>query len=232
MDSSDSGPRSTLSEQVFRHIAAMIAENRWKPGERIPSESDLCQLFDVGRSTVREALKALALAGVLRMRHGDGTYVKEGYAELLEKNVRRILGSAQDVDDLCEVRIALESELAVLCAQRGSEKELNELQSLSEEMERSVAVSGRFQVLDLEFHLTIAKGSKSRALTGLFGTIRGLLGDLIKKSQEVPRARELACIHHQRIVAALKQRNPRKAQSAIRNHLTVFQRRFKILQKL
>jgi GntR family transcriptional repressor for pyruvate dehydrogenase complex len=210
----------------------MIAEGKWRPGEKIPPESDLCQLFDVARSTVREALKALAFVGVLKMRHGDGTYVMEGASQLLERAVRRELGSAQSIDDLCEARVALESELVSLCAQRASEEELQGLESLCHEMEMCASVPERFHQLDLEFHLAIARGSKSRILAGLLVTIRELLGELIKKSQEVPHARELACTHHRKVLAAMKHRKPRKAQSAIRTHLTVFQRRYKILQKL
>jgi GntR family transcriptional repressor for pyruvate dehydrogenase complex len=210
----------------------MIAEGRWKPGEKIPPESDLCMLFEVARSTLREALKALAYVGVLKMRHGSGTYVAEGSTMLLEKAFGREPLGSENINDLCEARIAMETELASLCAQRASDEELQGLESLCCEMEQSLNAPERYHQLDREFHLAIARSSKSRVLANLLGTTRELLDELIKKSQEIPRAQEGACIHHRRILAALKQRNPRKAQRAIRAHLVIFQRRYKILQRL
>lgn len=214
-------------------MAEMIAEGTWKHGEKIPSESDLCQLFHVGRSTVREALKALAILGLMQMRRGDGTYIAQGPAKLLNRLLGHGALGTDNVNDLSEARIALETELVSLCAQRATDEELQRLEDLCREMEECIHTpEERFHQLDLEFHLAIGTMSKSQVLAGMLRTIRELLHELIKKSQEIPGARHLACTHHRRILGALKQRNPRKARSAIRNHLTVFQRRYKILLKL
>jgi GntR family transcriptional repressor for pyruvate dehydrogenase complex len=225
--------RTTLSEQLYTQIAAMIAEGRWKPQEKIHSESDLCQLFQVGRSTVREALKALAMAGVVQMRHGDGTYVTEESSKVLDRIFRHGPAGTESINDLCEARSAMETHLASLCALRGTDEEFQSLEDLCREMEQCVRTPvERFHELDLEFHLAIGRISKSRVLVDLLKTIRELLRELIKKSQEVPGARELACTQHRRILGALKEHNPRKARSAIRNHLNVFQRRYNILLRL
>ena len=222
--------RTTLSEHVCKQIAAMIAEGKWKPQEKIHSESDLCQLFQVGRSTVREALKALALSGVVQIRRGDGTYVTEESSKVLEQIFRHGPAGTENINDLCEARIAMETHLASLCAQRGTDEEFQSLEELCGEMEQCVHTPGeRFQELDLEFHLAIARISKSRVLADLLKATRELLHELIKKSQEVPGARGLACTQHRKILGALKEHNPRKARSAIRNHLNVFQRRYNIL---
>ena len=65
--------RVTLGEQVAAQLAEQISEGRWKPGDRLPSESELCSTMGIGRSTLREALKSLAFVGLVQMRPGEGT---------------------------------------------------------------------------------------------------------------------------------------------------------------
>jgi GntR family transcriptional repressor for pyruvate dehydrogenase complex len=77
--------RVTLGEQVALQLAEMIGERRWKPGERLPPEMELCEVLNVGRSTLREALKSLAFIGMVRMRAGDGTYLSELPHRLLDR---------------------------------------------------------------------------------------------------------------------------------------------------
>ena len=76
--------RVTLSEQVASQIAEQIAHGRWQPGDRLPSETELCATLKIGRSTLREALKSLAFVGLVQMRPGEGTYVLDGTERLVE----------------------------------------------------------------------------------------------------------------------------------------------------
>lgn len=225
-------PRITLVEQATKQIAQMISERKWKPGEKLPSEASLCQAFGIGRSTMREALKSLAFVGMVEIRHGEGTYVIEEPSGLLDRIFTRGSLTNEKVNDLCEARIALESELSALCAKRATDEDLRTLDNLATAMQQSIHDSGdRFLQLDLEFHLSIAKFSKNQILAHSLRTIRELLHELIMKSQELPKARGLACIHHARILEALKQHNPRKARSEMRSHLGLFQRQYKVLLK-
>jgi len=70
-------PRATLSEQVAKQLAARITAGDWQPGEKLPSEAELCKAFHVGRSSLREALTSLAFIGLIRVRAGGGSYVAE-----------------------------------------------------------------------------------------------------------------------------------------------------------
>jgi DNA-binding FadR family transcriptional regulator len=65
--------RVTLGEQVAAQLAEQISGGRWRPGDRLPSESELCAALRIGRSTLREALKSLAFVGLVQMRPGEGT---------------------------------------------------------------------------------------------------------------------------------------------------------------
>ncbi|MBV9442966.1 MAG: FadR family transcriptional regulator, partial [Acidobacteriaceae bacterium] len=107
-----------MGEQVAMQIAAMIADGRWKPGEKLPPEAELCRAVNVGRSTLREALKSLAFIGMVRMRAGDGTYVTEPPRGILDRMLAKgLLKTEKDLADVCETRMIIETELAGLAAE-------------------------------------------------------------------------------------------------------------------
>jgi GntR family transcriptional repressor for pyruvate dehydrogenase complex len=218
--------RVTLSQQVATQIAGMISAGRWKPGEKLPSEAALCQTFHVGRSTLREALKSLAFIGLVRMKAGEGTYVADGSTKFLENAFAQgLLTTEKDIEDLCETRLLLETELVALCAQRASDSDLQKIAALVEAMQESLSQGEEaFLPLDVQFHIAIADASQNQVLAQLLRTIRELLREVVMKSQKVPGARELAYAQHREILEALKQRNPRKARVAMREHLQTFQR--------
>lgn len=223
--------RTTLSEQVAMQIASMISSGRWKDGDRLPSEADLCRMLHIGRSTLREALRSLAFVGMVRMRAGEGTYVSHGPSRLLERIFAQgMLVTEQAVTDLCETRILLETEMAALCAQKATDRELRELRRAVEEM--AAGVNGpisAFLNLDLGFHLSIADASKNQVMAQLLRTIRELLKEYIVKSLQLANAPQLACEGHRKILRALKEHNPHKARVAMREHLRKFQRGYKLI---
>src|ERR1700761_4666766 len=98
--------RVTLGEQVALQLADLISEAHWAPGTKLPSETSLCKSLNVGRSTLREALKSLAFIGMLQMRPGDGTYVAEGYGRVIDPIAAKgLLKTEQDLTDVCETRV-------------------------------------------------------------------------------------------------------------------------------
>src|SRR5690242_3059629 len=111
--------KTTLGEQVALQLADMISDGKWTAGQKLPSESELCGALHIGRSTLREALKSLAFVGMVRMRPGEGTYVAERNNLFLD----RILGcgtlkTEQDIAEVWEARMVLETELAAFAAER------------------------------------------------------------------------------------------------------------------
>lgn len=221
MDSLRPVQRVTLSEQVASQFAQMISDGRWKPGEKMPSEAELCAAMGVGRSTIREALKSLAFTGMVRMRAGEGTYVSEAPYRLLEGVLGEgAINAEKDLQDICESRLILETALASLCAERASPAELRKLERTLERMERHTGEGSRvFMELDLEFHMTIAACCKNQVILRLLKEVRKVLQAWMEKSPETPGSRDRAVVHHKRILEALKQRDAGKAERAMRRHL-------------
>jgi GntR family transcriptional repressor for pyruvate dehydrogenase complex len=226
--------RVTLGEQVTQQLAGQISEGRWRPGDKLPSEGELCATLGIGRSTLREALKSLAFVGMVQMRPGEGTYVLNGTQPLVDRlRGHGVLKTEKELQDVGEARLILETELAALAAERLDPADLAKLEEILAQMKQSLGGEGReYAALDVEFHLAVAKCSKNQLLHELLTPIRGVLQEFIAKSQELPGITLEAHEHHTRILAALRQRNPEKARRAMRAHLQTCDKAFTLLGRI
>jgi GntR family transcriptional repressor for pyruvate dehydrogenase complex len=226
--------RVTLGEQVAAQLAAQISDGQWLPGDKLPSESELCTTLRIGRSTLREALKSLAYVGMVQMRPGEGTYVLDSAQSLVDR-IRTVgaLKTEKELQDVSEARLILETELAAMAAERSEPTDLEKLDGLLKEMKRSLEGDGvEYAALDVDFHLAIATCSKNQLLHELLVPIRNVLQEFIAKSQELPGIKQSAQEHHARILAALRQRNPEKARREMRAHLQTCEKAFTLLGRI
>jgi GntR family transcriptional repressor for pyruvate dehydrogenase complex len=226
--------RVTLAEQVAGQISDQIAEGRWKPGEKLPTEAELCTALRIGRSTLREALKSLAFVGMVQMRPGEGTYVIQKSRLLIDRIMARgALKTDQELQDVGELRLILEGEIAALAAERALPEDLEKLESIVCAMTASIESGGRNYVdLDVEFHLAISQCAKNQMLYQLLSPIRGVLTEWISKSQELPGIQENAHRQHVKILSAIRSRNPEKARHAMKTHLHTCEKTFSLLGRL
>jgi GntR family transcriptional repressor for pyruvate dehydrogenase complex len=225
--------RTTLSEQVALQLASEIEAHRWERGEKLPSEAELCKVFNVGRSTLREALKSLSFIGLIHVKAGGGSYVtdeRSGYIDRPFLLSRGVLTTEKDVNDFCEARMLIETEIAGLCALRASVQDFRDIEKIVREMKGSVDQGGAgFSALDLSFHIAIAAASRNTVLIELLKHIREGLEELIEKSLRLPAGADLAYKQHRALLDVLKQRNASKARKAMRAHLRSFQRGYRVL---
>src|SRR3978361_2206768 len=117
--------RTGLVDQVIEQVRHLITSGEWPVGHRIPNETDLVDVLGVGRNTVREAVRALAHAGLLEVRQGDGTYVRA--TSEVSGAMRRLCGA--ELRYVLQVRRALEVEGARLAAANRTKADLTELRS-------------------------------------------------------------------------------------------------------
>lgn len=127
--------RTGLVDQVIEQMRQAISSGEWPVGQRIPAEPDLVGALGVGRNTVREAVRALAHAGVLEVRQGDGTFVRA--TSELSGAVRRLVGD--ELREVLQVRRALEVEGSRLAALRRTPEELHRLEALLTERDTASA---------------------------------------------------------------------------------------------
>jgi GntR family transcriptional repressor for pyruvate dehydrogenase complex len=231
LENLDPVPRATLSEQVAKQIAARISAGDWLPGEKLPSEAELCKAFNVGRSSLREALTSLAFIGLIRVRAGGGSYVAEQPSAYYTSPWLNsgLLTSAQALGEFVEARLILETELAGLCAQRVTPAELDELEDLLEKMKKSINNAEEFSAHDLCFHMTMGNAAKNDVLNQILAGVREQTLEVITKSLLLKEGMENAFRGHVKVLEAIRLRSPVKAREAMRNHLKTFQRGYSVL---
>jgi DNA-binding FadR family transcriptional regulator len=162
--------RTGLVDQVIDQLRQSVTSGEWPVGHRIPNEAVLVDSLGVGRNTVREAVRALAHAGLLEVRQGDGTYVRA--TSEVSGALRRLCGA--ELRDVLEVRRGLEVEGARLAAANRTDDDVTELRALlarRDECQRGGRTDD-FARADAEFHLAIVRSSHNAILTELY---RGLM---------------------------------------------------------
>lgn len=199
--------RAGLVDQVIDQMRSAITSGEWRVGERIPTEPELVTALGVGRNTVREAVRALAHAGLLEVRQGDGTFVRA--TSELSGAVKRLCGS--ELRDVLEVRRTLEVEGARLAATARTEFELDELNNLlaARDDARSAKQWDRFIQIDAEFHHLIVVASRNKLLAELHAG----LTEAIKASIEaLDNTEPLAGkINHRGLLAAIQDKDAERA---------------------
>lgn len=176
--------RQLLAIQVEDELMNYIAQEPVGVGEKIPNEFDLAQMFGVGRSTIREAVKSLASQGVLEVRRGSGTFVVS-----MNKVEEDPLGFGRFEDkfqlalELFEVRLMLEPEIAALACSKATEEEKQCLKKLCDETENLYLAGKNHTGRDIEFHSCIAKCSKNRVIEILLPIIQSAIVTFVNLTQ-------------------------------------------------
>ncbi|TWB73095.1 GntR family transcriptional regulator [Nitrospirillum amazonense] len=207
-----------LYRQVADAIAADIRRGVYATGQRLPSERDLAETFDVSRPTVREAMITLEILGLVEARHGSGIYVTE-QLPAGEAAAELDIGAFE----LTEARRLVEGEVAALAATTITDEELAVLAALLREIGEENERNAVGEQADRRFHLTIARASRNTALVGVVEQLWDMryksplcmaMLERARTAGDLPRVEE-----HQRIVQSLAARDPQAARAAMRDHL-------------
>lgn len=223
--------RVSLSENIAEQIMNSISRGDLRPGQRLPSERDLCKHFGVGRSSLREAIRCLAIIGILDVSVGNGTFVAERATKFLSKILQwRMFTEQLNIEDLMSVRMALEGAAAASAANFGTEKQFNKMDILLNKMQAAKNNPKRFLELDLKFHMLIAEASSNDLLVDLLLMIRRQLRVAVLQFVTLPSGTALACKHHSSLVRALKAHDAAGAVSIMQIHLTISLDRYRKFQ--
>lgn len=209
-----------LPEQVAEQIKALIEDNRLKAGEKLPNEYELTQQLNVGRGTVREAVKILVSRNIVEIRRGCGTFVceKPGVADD-PLGFSFIQDKRQLALDLCEVRMMIEPEIAALAALRAVPAEKKRLSVLAGEVEALCRRGEDHMVKDEEFHEYLAKCSKNTAVPNLVPVIQSAISMFITLTDA--KLIEETIRTHRKVVEAIECSDAQAAREAMREHLEI-----------
>jgi GntR family transcriptional repressor for pyruvate dehydrogenase complex len=213
--------RETVSEEVAQRLLTGILNGEFELGERLPSERELVSLFEVGRPTIREALRVLSVLGVLEVRSGEGAFVVRRHSDFIANAFRiALMLDRQAATDVIHVRMAIEIELAGLAAERATDEERLILAEVVARMADCLDDSAALTALDLDFHLGIAAAARNVSLSRLLDGTRALLKDWIERVLSEEGAAKRAWEQHRAIVEAITAKDPEAARASMRIHLT------------
>lgn len=215
----DPTPTKRLYERVQRDLAEKISDGRYAVGQRLPAERHLASSYGVSRTTVREAIIALELDGLVDVRVGSGVHViasvpqsgQAGYADV-------------GPFELLEARRAVEGEVSALAAEHATDEDFRILAALVEEIEQKSADVPQAEDADRRFHLALAKASQNSALV----TVVDLLWEARERSPQYRLLTEKARAagvspsskEHARILDSIRSRDPALARTAMHTHIS------------
>jgi len=213
----------SLSDKVAELLTEAIVSRQIRAGERLPSERDLGDKFKVSRTVIREAVRSLAARGLVRVTSGRGVEVNEFGAGDVAASMRLLVRGHDGLDygKVNEVRSAVEVQVAGLAAQRALPADLELLQRICDDHERSLK-SGDLAAaaeLDFQFHRELTRSSGNELLLAMLDSIADVLREVRNQSMTEPHVGEEGLRAHRRILKAVRDRKPDVARTAMIDHL-------------
>jgi GntR family transcriptional repressor for pyruvate dehydrogenase complex len=213
--------RSRIYERIVEQIHALVREGRWAPGDQIPPERELAQRFRVSRSSVREAMQALEMRGIIESRQGGGTFVRSADTKVLVSwLVGAVLRGQRELSEVLEVRELIEPGIARLAALRATAEHISELEQLLGRQRYCVEHGRPFVDEDTAFHYTLAQAADDHLLLRLHNVILDLLRESRETYLHVPDRPQMSLRGHVSILDAVKLHDGEAAYRASLAHIT------------
>jgi GntR family transcriptional repressor for pyruvate dehydrogenase complex len=210
------------TEQVVAHVRDLIERRALRPGDRLPAERELAAQIGVSRPTVRIGLRALAAMGVIRSRHGSGTYIPDGPPTLGSEPLSFLAAlHGFTREEMYEARRILEVGAAGLAADRATPDQLATLAEEVASLFASMHDGQRFLVHDINFHRSLAAASGNPIVASLVEMVSALYYERRRQTAERASDRDLrdAAEMHRRIYQAVRSRDADAARDAMNEHL-------------
>lgn len=205
-----------LGETTSEKIIKLIVDENLKIGDKLPNEYELADKLGVGRSTIREAIKALVSRNILEIKRGSGTFIKCGVADD-PLGLMFVKDKLKLAVDLLEIRFMIEPKIASLAAINATKEDIEELSKLCDEVEELILNGIPHMEKDIEFHTAIARSSKNLVTTSLVPIINKSIAVFIDVTNTQLKNETIET--HKEILNAIKKKNANEAHDAMLLHL-------------
>jgi GntR family transcriptional repressor for pyruvate dehydrogenase complex len=201
----------------------MIVSGTLKKGDKLPSERELVEHLQVSRTSIREALRALQIMGLVECRQGEGNYITQSFENsLFEPLSVMFMLQESNPSEIIEVRKIIEIETAAIAAQKITKEEIESLEILLRVFESSINEDDNVKI-DKKFHYEIAQASRNFLILNILNAISSLIDSFIKDARKKilvdEKNIEVLAKQHWDIYEALKSHNSKKAAEAMKKHL-------------
>ena len=218
--------KTRLYEEVAEQIKEAILDGHLKPAERLPSERDLCEMFGVGRPTVREALRVLANMGLIAIGTGvKGSTVKDvditQYMEAVRQQMSHLIKiNEQSIRDLWEVRKYIELGIALTAARRATREDFNILDEYIRQMEACGDDTRAYFPFAVEFHKYLAGATQNKIFHILWGMFEDILMKEYMPNLEslFPQGPSKLLESNKKLLQAIESRDSDRIKSAMELH--------------
>jgi GntR family transcriptional repressor for pyruvate dehydrogenase complex len=210
---------SSVSDEIYKDIKSQIIDGELKPGDKLPTENELCKLWNTSRVTVREAIERLGALGILKKVQGGGTYVNEPDSSIfLDPLLPFVIFREENIIDILKFRSIIEIGSAKLCAENRDEENLKNMQKYIDIMEESQNDKDKFVEADLEFHMEISRGSKNPINVKINELLRQTM---VKHQMTLNKILGVSTSvkEHKNIYLAIEDKNPALAEHFIERHI-------------
>lgn len=212
--------RTKVYAEVASQIHRLIAQGRLEPGDRLPPERELAEMFGVSRTSVRDAIRVLEMRGLVEPRHGEGTVVKQIPIDAIVGPLADALAASKDLTaDLFDMRRMLEPPLARVAALRATDEDITAMETILARQAERVRAGGIAIEEDNAFHYRIATAAKNQVVLRLMDVVMDLLRESRARSLQGPGRAEMSLDGHRRILSAIRDRAPDAAAESMRLHI-------------
>ena len=213
-------PDTYRTMHVVNHVRSLIENGTLQPGDKIPPEREFARALKISRASLRTGIGYLAAMGVMKVRHGVGTFVADGPAEFSKASLS-LLGVLHGFQrwQMFEARLILESSLAELAAERGKEEHSTALAEEVAEMFSTMESPAEYLIHDVLFHRIISQASGNPILAALMETVTSAMYDERRKTVERSRNLRESAEMHREIYRAIRARKPLEARKLMEEHL-------------
>ncbi|RXZ80068.1 FadR family transcriptional regulator [Paenibacillaceae bacterium] len=214
-----------IYEQIADQLKAQIVNGGWKRGEKLPSTKELSEQFQVGRSTMREALSALKAMGLIEIRQGEGCFVREVTGDEVQlPQFEALLLGKDAIFDLMAARKALEIANASLAAKQRTAEDLAAFEALITFMEAHIGDEAEGEQADIGFHQLLSAATHNPIMVRLLEMIASQMEIAIRETRRLQMYSNKQISHrfweeHKLIYEAVKAQRPEEAEQRMREHL-------------
>jgi len=219
-----------ISSQIAEQIRSSILAGEFAPGEKLPPERELAEMFGVSRPSVREALNLLASSGLVMSYQGGGTVVMSLMETTAGNPMTELIRSQQErALDVIEVRKAIEASTAFYAAQRALPEDIRTMERIVDGLRENLEELKPSENLDANFHLAIAKATHNivwlHLMQNIFDAMKEFQQSVWRAVYLTGEDHHLLYQHHRRIFEAIRNRDPEAARAAMAEHLNFAEQR-------
>lgn len=224
--------KKSVVERIINQITEAIIIGELKPGDKLPTETSLCESFQVGRNSVREAIKILESFGVVYIKRAEGTFVSDSYNQkMLDPMLYGIILHKDSAEEIIELRKVLDIGILQVAFQQLSSDEIKEIEQCFEELKSEVEKESpsveKILDADVKFHLSITEAIDNELLKIMYKYVdritipsRIYATELILKTNEVSNFIKL----HQQIVDLIKNKDCNRVGEIVNEHYVFWEK--------